>query len=87
MPIGNFADELQVIVFEPSGTKIIVRGTGVKVAAVVDAIIVATPTVQAFEMQETPLATSASFADPMTPTTAASFNASYPNKQYNGPEQ
>lgn len=87
MTVGNFDDELQVILFSTDGTKRIVRGTGVKVAAVVDAIIVAAPTIQAFEMQDTPLATSATFADPQTPTSAASFDTTYPNRRYNGPEQ
>lgn len=75
-------DELQVIMYDGGAPVRIIRGTYDKVVAVVNPIIQSQPVVEAFVMQDTPLANSASLVDPRTPTTATSYKNTYPNREY-----
>lgn len=75
-------DELQVVIFGSDGSRKIIKGSPAQVAAAVSYVAPSVPAPQAFTMQDTELANSATFDDPRTPTTAAVYASRYPERTY-----
>lgn len=71
---------MQVVMYSDDGSIRIIHGTDAKVIPVVDAVIAQAPAaVEARILDNTDLNTSASLADPRTPTSKAEFITKYPN--------
>lgn len=85
VPDPTFEDEAQVICYLPTGGTAIIRGTPGKVHAVMQQVLSEAPATQAFFMQDTPLASSASLVDNRTPSSPAAYQSAYPNREYNEP--
>lgn len=75
-------DDLQVVIFGGDGSRRIIKGSPGQVQAAIAYVAPAIPAPQAFTMQDTELATSASFDDPRTPVTATAYNNKYPERHY-----